>query len=168
MVPRPAVLYDGPRPAGSGDMEIVMSKMHTIATHVGDIIAASLIRLDTVNATRGGYVQCCPRATLAIGLRASDGGWEPLYEMGADWDGVSDDNVDDVLSLGELDDQNDIADALEEGADILDAWADKITAIDPANEDLGEVADWLRGRATSARAAALDDAYIAEIQERRA
>lgn len=139
--------------------------MKTFATDCGAMVAGSLIHVQREDAAVGGYIQTCPRAMLAIALRADDSGWEALYEMGGDWSGVSSDNLLDIVSLGALDDDNNTAsEKLSAGAAILKSWAAAVDAIDNSNDALAECAEYLRSRAISAEEASNSEDACAEIE----
>lgn len=123
-----------------------MSNTHM--TDCGAVLADSIIQTGYTGATRGGYVQDCPKTRYKIALRVGGNGWEALYDQGGDDCGISADNLTDIISIGAMDDGNTTdAERLVDGANELRAWAVRIRDIDRDNEALQECADYLIERA---------------------
>lgn len=134
-----------------------MKAKYTHGTDCGSVIRCSYINTGNTPATVGGYVQSCPVIKYKIAIREAGDGWEALYDMGGDDCGISSDNLADIISIGRMDDSNTtVSAALTDGARDLHAWADRIRAIDPDNEDLAELAEYLDERATDAEHTASD------------
>jgi hypothetical protein len=137
---------------------------HTTMTQCGAVWTGTIIHVDSVDRVAGGMIQSCGGYHLAIALAVDGGSWYPLLEGGGDWDAISADNLLDVVGLGRMDEDNEtIADRLTAGMAILRGWAGHVRQLDPGNEMLGELADYLEERAAAAEAAAEDDDMCEDI-----
>lgn len=135
-------------------------------TDCGPMIRASFINCGSTGATRDGYVQNCPKTQYKIALRADGAGWDALYDQGGGDCGISADNLNDIISIGRMDDScNTVAEALREGASELRAWAGRVRSIDPDSAELAECADYLDDRAGDAEATAGDAEQCAGIAD---
>lgn len=132
-----------------------MNREYVRATDAGDMIAASYIYLGKTGATVGGYVQDCPATRYKVAMRADGSGWEPLYDQGGDDCGISYDDMDDVITIGRMDDScNTVSKALLNGARELRYFASLIAEIGNGNESMMDAAQYLISVAAGAKTAA--------------
>ena len=132
-----------------------MKTKHTTKTDVGEMITASYIVLSKIKRTKHGCIEDAGAITFKIALREDGGGWEPLYDQGGDDCGISHDDMDDVITIGRMDDScNTVSKALLNGARELRYFASLIAEIGNGNESMMDAAQYLISVAAGAKTAA--------------